>query len=161
MLDSDWMIAKLLKASWLVWMIVILARLKNIFILIFFHVKNNWLWNSNNCLFLIFFAFEAFQLFFSESLGRSKSPIFSFLFLLRCRHWIDTKELHHLDVAENTYVKMRQDVVNTVAFQSVPVVTFIHIAARNSLIISKRSIILINIMLNHELCSLRTHSNGS
>ena len=52
MLDSYWLIAKLLKILWLDWMIFISARLISISILIFFHVKNNCL---RNLLFLFTF----------------------------------------------------------------------------------------------------------
>ena len=43
MLDSDWLIAKILKTAWLDWIRFISARLNSESILIFFHVKNNWL----------------------------------------------------------------------------------------------------------------------
>ena len=42
-LDSDCLIAKFLKTPWLDWMIFNSARLNSISILIFFHVKKNWL----------------------------------------------------------------------------------------------------------------------
>ena len=45
MLDSDRLIAKLFKTPWLDWMIFVSASLNSRPILIFFHVKNNWLSN--------------------------------------------------------------------------------------------------------------------
>ena len=51
MLDSDWLIAKILKTPCLDWMIFISARLNSISILIFFHIKNNWL------IYLLFYFF--------------------------------------------------------------------------------------------------------
>ena len=52
MLDSDWLIAKFWKTPLLDWMSFISARLNSKSILIFFHVKNNWL---KNLLFLFLF----------------------------------------------------------------------------------------------------------
>ena len=75
MLDSHWLIAELLKTPWLDWINFIPARLDSTSILIFFHVKSNYL---RNLLFLIRFCsfFEVIQFFCSKNLGHSKSPIF-------------------------------------------------------------------------------------
>ena len=62
MLDSDWLIAKLLKTSWLDWMVFISARLNSISILIFFHVKNNLLIRL-----LFYFTFIHFLRLFNSS----------------------------------------------------------------------------------------------
>ena len=62
MLDSVWLIAKLLKTPWLDWMFFISARLNSISILIFNHVKNNWL---KSLLFL--FTFIHFLRLFKSS----------------------------------------------------------------------------------------------
>ena len=69
--------------------------------------------------FIYFYLFsEAIQLFLSKNLGLSESPISSqFLSLLiEMSSLIETKELHVLNVAENTHVKTHQDIVITVAF---------------------------------------------
>ena len=60
MLDSDWLI--LLKTPWLYWMIFISASLNSIFILILFHVKNNWLISL-----LFLFTFILFLRLFNSS----------------------------------------------------------------------------------------------
>ena len=66
MLDSDWLIAKLLKTPWLDWINFISARLNSKCILTFFYVKSNWL---RNLFFLIPFYsfFEVNQLLFSKN----------------------------------------------------------------------------------------------
>ena len=63
------------------------------------------------------------------------------------------KESHVLNVAENTHVRKRRDIVEPVVFSSVRTVTFILIAARNLLIKKRRSIHLVNILLNNVLNS--------
>ena len=45
MLDSDWLITKFLKTSWLDWMNFISARLNSTFILICFHGKENFIFS--------------------------------------------------------------------------------------------------------------------
>ena len=77
MLDSDCLIAKLLKTPWLKRINFISARLNSRSNLIFFHFKSNWLRNSHNYFCLRLFFFEAIQLFFSKNLGYSKSRFFS------------------------------------------------------------------------------------
>ena len=139
-----------MKTPWLDYMILISS------ILIFSHVKNSWIVNSLNCLCLLLYSFEAVQSTFLKA-GTFYVSHFFILYLLRCRHWILTKKLHILIVAENTHVKMRQDIVRTEAFQSVPIVTFMHIAARNSLIISRSSIFFGKNIVNYVLSSLQTH----
>ena len=151
MLDSDWWI--LLKIPWLDWMIFISARLNSISILIFFLVKNNWIISL-----LFLFTFVHF-------LRRFTSPYLkiwyilnlsvNFSLLLRCLHSKETKELDVLNVAGNTLIKMHQNIVEHVVFWSVLTVIFILIAARNSLIISRRSIL--SIILNYVLSRLQTH----
>ena len=69
------------------------------------------------------------------------------------------KELHVLIVEKNTHVKMRQDIERPVTLSSVPIEIFIHMAARDILIISRRS--SVNIMLNYVLGSLKKHSKRS
>ena len=69
MLDSDWLIVKLLKTAWLDWMISISVRLISSSILIFFHVKNTWLGNSLNCFDLLLIAFMSVHYFFFKNLG--------------------------------------------------------------------------------------------
>ena len=151
MLDSDWLI--LLKFPWLDWMIFISARLNSIFILIFFLVKNNWLISL-----LFLFTFIHFLRLFNSPYPKIWYILnlpFNFSLLLRCLHSIETKQLHVLNVAGNTLTKMHQDIVENVVFWSVLTVTFILIAARNSLIISRRSIL--SIILNYVLSRLQTH----
>ena len=62
MLNSDWLIAKLLKIPWLDWWIFISAKLNSISILILFHVKNNWLISL-----LFLFTFIHFLRLFNSS----------------------------------------------------------------------------------------------
>ena len=153
MLDSDWLMAKLVKTPWLDWMILISARLNSISILIFFHVKNIWLIS----LLFLFIFFQFLRLFNSSYLKiwYIFNLPFNFSLLLRCRHLIETKELHVLNVAENTLAYTYQDIEEPLVFWSDLTVTFILIAARNSLIISRRSIV--SKRLNYVLSSLQTH----
>ena len=112
MLDSDWLI--LLKTPWLDWMIFISARLNSISILIFFLVKNNWLISL-----LFLFTFILFlRLFNSPYLKTwyiSNLP-FNFSLVLRCRHSIETKEVHVLNVAGKKLTKMHHDIAEHVVF---------------------------------------------
>ena len=151
MLDSDWLL--LLKIPWLDWMIFISARLNSISILIIFLVKNNWL----KILLFLFTSIHFLRLFNSPYLKNwyILNLPFNFSLLLRCLQTIETKELHVLNVAGNTLTKMHQDIVEHVVFWSVLTVIFILIAARNSLIISRRSIL--SIILNYVLSRLQTH----
>ena len=76
------------------------ARLNSISILIFFHVKNNCL---RNLLFL--FTFIHFLSLFNFTFLKIRDILnlsFFFFYLLRCRHWKETKKLHVLNVAENS-----------------------------------------------------------
>ena len=151
MLDSDWLI--LLKIPWLDWMIFISTRLNSISILIFFLVKNNWLISL-----LFLFTFIHFLRLFNSPYLKIWYILylpFNFSLLLRCLHSIETKELHVLNVAGITLTKMHQDIEEHVVFWSVLTVIFILIAARNSLIISRRSIL--SIILNYVLSRLQTH----
>ena len=76
MLDSDWLIAKFLKALWLNWINLISARLNRKSILIFSCYKQLV---KKFAFFIQFYSFlEVIQLFLSKNLGHSKSPIFSF-----------------------------------------------------------------------------------
>ena len=89
------------------------ARLNSISHLIFFKVKIfNWLISL-----LFLFTFIHFLRLFNASYLKfwyiSNLP-FNFSFLLRCRHSIETKELHVLNVAGNTLTKMHQGIVEPV-----------------------------------------------
>ena len=151
MLDSDWLI--LLKIHWLDWMIFISARLNSISILIFFLVKNNWLISL-----MFLYTFIHFLRLFNSPYLKTWYILnlpFNFSLLLRCLHSMETKELHVLNVVGNTLTKLHQDIVEHVVFWSVLTVIFILIAARNSLIISRRSIL--SIILNYVLNRLQTH----
>ena len=90
------------------------ARLNSISILIFFHVKNNYLISL-----LFLFNFIHFSRLFNSSYLKnwyiSNLP-FNFSLLLRCRHSIETKELHVLNVVGNTLTKMHQDIVEFKVF---------------------------------------------
>ena len=143
-LVSDWLILEFLKAPWLDWMIMISARLHSVSILIFSHVKNNWL-ISLLFLFTFLHVLSYSTLLIRKIWDTLYLPfILKFVvYFLRCRHWIEMKELHVLNVAENCNFFVRT-------------VTFILIAAWNSLIISRRSIV--NLMSNYMLGSLYTHS---
>ena len=119
MLDSDRLISKILKTHQLDRMIFISAWLKRWYPFLFvFHVEHTW-WRKLHNYFLITFInlLRLFNSFYPKQWGILNLPkiLKFFLYLLRCRHWIETKELHVLNVAENTFAYTHQDIVSTVA----------------------------------------------
>ena len=114
------------------------ARLKSISILIFFHVKSNWL-KFDTTVFYLYSLLRLLNSSFLKIWDIINFPLsLSLLFEMPSLNRNET--VAWLEWAENTHdVKMRQDIVSTVAFKSVPIFIFIHIAARNSLIIPKNN----------------------
>ena len=114
MLDSDWLVANFLKTPWLDWIILISARLNSKSILIFFHVKSNWL---RNLLFLFIFIhfLRLFNFSFLTIWDIQYLPLFLFL-LIELTSLKRKEKIACLDVEENTLAYTHQDIESTVTF---------------------------------------------
>ena len=67
-----------------------------------------------------------------------------FSYLLRCRQWIQMKEYEILFyVVENTLAHKQQNIISAVSFENVRIATFILIAARNRMFISRINVPLL------------------
>ena len=114
MLDSDWLIAKLLKTPWLDCINLNSARLNSKSILIFFHVKINWL---KNLLFLFIFIhfLRLFNFSFLKIWDILNLPFFLFL-LIEMSSLNRNERIACLDVEENTLAHTHQGIESTVTF---------------------------------------------
>ena len=114
MLDSDCLIAKLLKTPWLDWINLISSRLNSNSILIFFHVKSNWL---RNLLFLFIFIhfLRLFNFSFLKNWDILNLPFFLFL-LIEMPSLNRNEKIACLDVEQNTLAYTHQDIESTVTF---------------------------------------------
>ena len=112
MLDSNWLIAKLLKTPWLDGINLNSARINSKSIQIFFHVKSNWL---RNLLFLFNFIhfLSLFNFSFLKIWDFLNLPFIFNLFLCLLNR---NEKIACLDVEENTLVYTHQDIESAVTF---------------------------------------------
>ena len=132
------------------WMILFSARLNGRSILISFNVKNNWLRGSHNCFNLLLFTFESIQLSFFKYLGILKLPFIFSCFFFEILLLKRKKRIACLDFG--------RDYTRLDASRHRKHCGVLKCSNCNSLFISRRSIIRLNIMLIYLLSSLETHS---